>query len=118
MTELYEPLAKKQKITNKQRDNLEVLYTARDELLELAHEDKNLKANGKFYVDEMRQLEFNLQHNWNFPMDELFHTHWNLFAKCTCPQMDNNERFGLPKIINSSCPFHGFEINVNIVEGK
>ena len=55
----------------------------------------------------MENLEFELQKNWNFPQDKLFHTWWNKFSGCTCPKMDNAERFGFEKIIVTDCPFHG-----------
>ena len=62
----------------------------------------------------MRELEYKLQENWNFDKDPLKHTWWNRFEKCTCPKIDNAERFGYEKIISSNCPFHGFEINVKV----
>jgi hypothetical protein len=114
MALLNETLAKKQKITDKQRDNLDILYIALEELVQRANDDEDIEKNAISYVEDMKTIEFNLQNNWNFPLDENYHTYWNTFAKCTCPIIDNIERFGQPKIIDTSCPFHGFEINVKI----
>lgn len=107
MAYLNEILAKKQKVIDKQRDNLDVLYEAMDELFERANNDEDIKTNGKSYAEEMTKLEFELQKNWNFPLDVKYHTWWNKFSVCTCPKIDNDERFGQDKIINSNCPFHG-----------
>ena len=107
ITVLNEALALKQKITEKQRDNLFALYKELDELFEEAGNDLNLDKNGREYVEILRELEFSLQENWNFDKDELKHTWWNKLPGCTCPKMDNAERFGFPKIITGGCPYHG-----------
>ena len=107
MSILNEALAKKQKITEKQRKNLLMLYKDLKELFDEANNDENLDKNGPAYSDMLRELEFSLQDNWNFDRDELKHTWWNRFNKCTCPKMDNAERFGFPKYISGDCPFHG-----------
>ena len=109
MVVLNKALAEKQKITQEQRDNLANLYDYMGELLTQASEDKDIQKNGKSYAKRMETLEFELQKNWNFPQDKLFHTWWNKFSKCTCPKMDNDERFGFEKIIVTTCPFHGTE---------
>jgi len=114
MVILNETLASKQNITNKQRNNLNILYNELEDLIMRANNDKDIKTNGPSYATDIRELEFKLQKNWNFPLDPLKHTWWNKFNKCTCPKMDNDERFGLAKIHNSSCPFHGFDINVKV----
>jgi hypothetical protein len=108
MAQLNEGLAKKQKITQEQRDNLDNLYDYMDELIEQANSEKKMTPEkGKFYAERMKTLEFALQENWNFEKSELHHTWWNRFSGCLCPKMDNNERFGVEKIIRQDCPFHG-----------
>ncbi len=107
MYKLNEALATKQGISEQQRDNLQALYKDLDELFEEANNDKNLDKNAKAYVDILTELEYALQDNWNFDRDALKHTYWNKFGACRCPQMDNAERFGFPKIISGDCPYHG-----------
>ena len=108
MTILNEALAERQKITKEQRDNLSGLYSYMSELLEQASDEGEIsKKKGKQYAKKMKDLEFSLQENWNFPQDPLCHTWWNKFAQCQCPTMDNNERFGYEKIIAVTCPYHG-----------
>jgi len=104
---LNEELAKKQKITQEQRNNLETLYKTLEFVLTSKYEtvDERLKA-----VEDVKNIEFLLQDNWNFDRDELKHTWWNMFPECTCPRNDNIERFGFEKIINMNCPFHGKNI--------
>jgi len=112
---LNQDLIVKNKVTNEQIDNLEVIYDKMTTLFKQA-DIKNIKPElAKSLANELKLLEFELQENWNFPKDEKYHTWWNRFKGCTCPKMDNDERFGMDKIINSTCPFHGFEINVTIV---
>lgn len=121
MALLNETLAEKQEITEEQRENLDKLY---DELKDLLKKSKTLNESNQLtkdaaqkLVSDVRDIEFKLQENWNFPKDPLCHTWWNRLSGCTCPELDNSERFGLPKIHMSSCPYHGFEINL-IKESK
>ena len=106
MVLLNEELAKRQKITQKQRDKLDKLYSKLAKLVKKASRDKDIKNNGWSYTLKMEELEYKLQKNWNFPQNKLFHTWWNSFEDCTCPKMDNLERFGYDKIYNYKCPFH------------
>jgi hypothetical protein len=103
---LNENLAKQQKITEKQREKLSLLYEEIYKVFDEAKNDTNLEENGSKYRTKIKELEFQLQENWNFEKDELKHTWWNRVPGCTCPTMDNNERFGIEKIINCSCPIH------------
>jgi len=107
MAILNETLAKKQKITEEQRKNLDRLYKELERLFNEEKTDKNIKETGKYYAKKMKDLEFKLQENWNFDKDPLYHTWTFKFQNCSCPVMDNNERFGREKIINCSCPLHG-----------
>ncbi len=107
MAVLNEIMATKQKITPLQRGNLLKIYDDIEELFNQAAKDENISINGRSYADKLKQAEFDLQKNWNFPEDELFHKYWNKFSRCTCPKLDNEERFGFDKIFLSDCPFHG-----------
>jgi len=102
---LNEALAKKQMVTKEQRIELFRLYQKLDALLQ---EEANDPNPGKEYAERMREIEFELQKNWNFEQDANFHSYEFLFSSCTCPKMDNEERFGFPKIYNCSCPIHGY----------
>jgi len=107
MAFLNEALAEKQKITQEQRDNLNELYKEMDNLLREEMLDGHIQQTGKYYAQKMRDLEFKLQENWNFDKDPLKHTWTFRFDQCTCPVIDNMERFGFEKIINCNCPLHG-----------
>jgi hypothetical protein len=104
---LNQELLIEQKVTDKQISNLEPIY---DEL-ELTFKLGDIVDINPIYAHELastiKDIEFQLQENWNFPLDAKFHTWWNRFKYCTCPKMDNDERFGQDKIINTSYPFHG-----------
>ena len=116
MAHLNENLAKKQKITRKQRKNLDNLYKDLEDVFIRASNDNNIKKNGKDYAKEVLDLEFRLQENWNFDLDSSKHTWWNKLPGCLCPKMDNDERFGCNKIMNSKCPYHGFNVDHHISE--
>ena len=59
-------------------------------------------------ADLITQIEFALQRAWGFPQSVAYHRFWKT-PKCSCPQMDNEERYGRTKqfIIASSCRLHG-----------
>jgi predicted chitinase len=99
MVILNEVLVKRQKITDKQRAKLNELYS---EMI-----DENIKKTGPYYAQKMKDLEFQLQENWNFDLNPLCHTWWNKFDNCSCPKMDNAERLEHEKIINCRYPLHG-----------
>jgi len=105
---LNEKLAEKQKITSEQRENIYKLYDEIYRVFDEVELDNNLEKNGKKYVDKIRDLEYQLQENWNFEKDALKHTWWNQIPGCSCPIMDNEERFGIEKIINCNCIIHGY----------
>jgi len=111
MTLLNEKLAKKQKITDKQRENLDKLYEELDVLFGYAKvlndTDQLTSANAHKLADKVRNIEFELQENWNFSQNPLCHTWWNKIDGCRCPKLDNIDRFGTDKIINTKCPYHG-----------
>ncbi len=60
-------------------------------------------------ASNITQIEFNLQELWKFKKDKSYHKSWEL-PKCTCPRMDNNDRYPHgPYIINFGCILHGQE---------
>ena len=64
--------------------------------------EEDLPLYNKYVVE----LEFALQRAWNFPEDLNYHKHW-LTPRCTCPKIDNEERYPCGcKIFNLSCPVH------------
>jgi len=116
---LNEDLAKRQKITQKQRDNLNDIY---DEILELMIRADELQKSDECLLDSdipdyLTELEFNLQENWNFEKNDNFHSYWNKLPGCACPVIDNKESFGIHRITNSSCRWHGL-IDYSIPEEK
>lgn len=59
----------------------------------------------------LEELEFDMQEAWGFDKDSKMHTWWLKPKSCTCPKLDNADPvyYGKGKIINSSCPLHGYE---------
>ena len=107
---LNQTLLEKNKVTDEQIDNLQKVYKNIAVLFEISDVPDINPKFAKELALEMEFLEFELQENWNFPKDKNYHTWWNKFKYCTCPKMDNDERFGYEKIISSDCPFHGSKI--------
>ena len=62
----------------------------------------------KMWDQQVTKNEFDLQKFWGFPQNESMHKFW-LVPKCTCPKMDNEERYGQEHgfIINNDCKVHG-----------
>lgn len=73
-------------------------------------------CNNSISTDRMRSLSkvwtdlnYALQGLWGFSRSKRFHRFW-LLSSCTCPKIDNEERW--PSgfyVINSSCPLHGVQ---------
>jgi len=80
----------------------ETKYAVLD-LMRACEEKESLRALAK----QITEIEFSLQDLWGFPLDENFHRPWQL-PHCTCPKMDNEERYGTKyTIVNCSCIIHG-----------
>ncbi len=61
----------------------------------------------KSLAQDVQLVEFELQRLWNFPQDAKFHRPWQL-PKCSCPSMDNEERWGAGVMVtNANCLLHG-----------
>lgn len=107
---INEALATKQGVTQEERYNIQQLYASLGAITTLTqYLPIRLKQKyGKMLPNIVEAIEFELQKYWHFELDANCHTWWNkTLIGCTCPIMDNLERFGQPKIINTSCIFHG-----------
>lgn len=61
-------------------------------------------------AEDVQLVQFELQRLWNFPQDARFHRPW-LLPKCSCPRMDNEERWGTGEMVtNANCLLHGDDI--------
>jgi len=113
---LNKNLMKQQKVSKKEEKNLKKLYKEVYDLLYYAKEvflaKKTNKKNVNRIVNNLKDLENKLQENWNFDIDPLKHTWWDKLPGCSCPKMDNSERFGFSKIISSDCPWHKSLMNL------
>ena len=67
------------------------------------------------FAKELEQIEFDLQKEWGFEQDRDFHRWW-LVPKCTCPDMDNEEMYGMPYgMVDENCPVHGKSHRVDLI---
>lgn len=72
----------------------------------LARPDMHAESPKKA-VEIVESLEYTLQLLWGFPVDKSFHSYWFKLKGCTCPKLDNRERFGTGRrIITDNCPYH------------
>ena len=94
------------KVTYKQIYELDKLY---EELGILLESNPTTTKSHRTVVENITELEFKLQDNWNFPRNIAFHTYTMELNGCLCPKMDNAERVGFTetRIITESCPWHG-----------
>lgn len=61
----------------------------------------------KVYDKKLTDIDYEIQTQWNFVPDSKYHRYWER-PKCTCPKMDNEERFGtIYTIKDTNCPLHG-----------
>lgn len=79
-------------------------------LKQIIYIDIEQENNGKRLKElalDLQEVEFELQRLWGFTEDARYHKFWQ-YPKCTCPQMDNEDRYGTKyKIVNQQCPLHG-----------
>lgn len=110
MTKLNEQLLIDQGVTEEQQEILQLLYVELEDLLnnpELYVEGRS-PGEVQFIVDEIQQLEYDIQRNWNFEPDRNRHKYWLYVKGCKCSWDDNKLRWGTPyRVINQSCPWHG-----------
>ena len=115
MIKFNEELLEKQEVTEDQKAELEKLYLLLEGTVNTA---KNLQdkdsldyTTGHILANTVKDIEFMLQKNWNFPQNEEYHSYWFRMPGCACPIMDNQERLGTPyAIIDAKCAYHGEEV--------
>jgi hypothetical protein len=62
----------------------------------------------KKLVKMVENIEYDLQECWGFNKDVSFHSYWYRIKGCTCPKIDNADRFGTEvRVYNAGCKFHG-----------
>ncbi len=109
---LNERLIIQRKITPEQKNELVRLHARLNNEFRIAKaliaDGKLTPTDAKVIAYEVREIEFKLQDNWNFERDENRHKYWYSIPGCTCPAMDNSERWGTPyHTVNNDCPYHG-----------
>jgi len=93
---------------SKHKSGIDILHDTRTKLFELMQETDDVSSL-RFYNDQLDQLEYTLQELWGFPKDSSWHRFWDR-PKCTCPKLDNDDRYPSPVyIINPDCKVHGNE---------
>lgn len=103
---LNEKLLEKQGIDEEGKALIIELHKTKDSIF------KEIEATDKpdvleFLAGQVTHVEFALQRAWGFPQSASYHRFWNT-PKCSCPQMDNEERYGTKQfIITTSCRLHG-----------
>jgi len=101
----------KQKVSKEQLQELEHIYSFLENIMKVA---KILQKNndltnttGSIISNTIRDIEFILQKNWNFPQNEAYHNYQFKLPGCTCPKLDNADRLGSGSfVISGDCPYH------------
>lgn len=58
-------------------------------------------------INDWRNNEAQLQKLWGFEQNPAYYKEWNI-PGCTCPKMDNEERYPSGMyVVSSNCPIHG-----------
>lgn len=66
----------------------------------------NYSPTLKNLAKRAERVEYIIQKLWGFPQDRNYHRWWNL-PGCTCPKLDNEDRWGTPyRIYVEYCPIH------------
>lgn len=103
---LNEGLAKKQGLTQTEFDRIQDLHDIKRDII-LIIDSINDANEIKKYVQYLKKLEGIIQLAWKFEYNENYHYFTFLPLKCTCPIMDNMDRFGVKqKIYTVGCPIH------------
>ena len=101
-----EELATKQNCSDEQKARLDELYEELHRLFASAMKEED-KSKMSAYSPIIERIEYDLQKNWNFPQNSSFHRYWCLVPGCTCPKMDNQDRFGTRfRVYDADCPVH------------
>ena len=104
---LNEGLAYKQRLTH---EDLAILRSLHQ--LKLAYHNKIESTSNitelRTIVKALTELEFQLQSAWKFPQNVNYHKFWNT-PTCTCPVMDNEDRYPYGRyFVSQSCVLHGW----------
>ena len=112
---LNKVLLKTQKVSEKQEKKLLELHSELDEIFHTVYlmTDEVAEKLGYSLTIAIKDIEYQMQANWNFNQDANYHTWWYRMPKCSCPTMDNEERFGVSKIISHKCIIHKHLCDVN-----
>lgn len=96
-------MLKNQNVSKVQIEDLKGIYDRIEVLFDKAreHPDMGIKLS-----DELKELEFMLQVNWNFPLDEKCHTYQLQIPNCTCKQHGIFHKFGEPRNYSKNCHIH------------
>ena len=101
-------LVMKQGLTEKEIETLKALHLIRLGLFDtLANtECRRLLRAGVILIE---QCEFAMQRAWRFEENVNYHSWWYHTPHCSCPKIDNEERYGTGagKVINKACILHG-----------
>jgi len=105
-------LALQQKLSDENLEELKDLHVSKTELFEMMDlADPENPPSDDFFpkcAELLQEIEFLMQRAWGFTEDAAYHTWWYQAPHCTCPTLDNAERFGVEgKIIRHDCPLHG-----------
>ena len=106
VVKLSKDLIKRNGVSFEAISRLKTLYYHKMILFEAMENIDDSKTLRKYDI-KLTKIEFEIQKRWNFKPDLNYHKFWER-PKCTCPKMDNNERWGTGySIINGRCPLHG-----------
>jgi hypothetical protein len=105
MIYLNSSLVKEQKLSQQKITKLLKLHFLQAAAKDLMDHVENVKMLPKLAA-VIEDLNFQMQELWGFNRDADFH-HWYEVPRCTCPKMDNKDRFGTnQRIYSSECPVH------------
>lgn len=107
-------LIKKQKITDRELEELIDLYNEVDVIFDAERkiankEDVVIDSDLlKKFDKRLEEIEYRMQELWHFGKNKNFHKFWFQQPLCSCPKIDNMERIGVGNfIVNLNCPIHG-----------
>jgi len=105
MIYLNSSLVEGQKLSQQQITKLLKLHFLQAAAKDLMDHVENVKMLPKLAA-VIEDLNFQMQELWGFNRDANFHC-WYEVPRCTCPKMDNRDRFGTDqRIYDLECPVH------------
>lgn len=89
-------------------EELDTLKALHKEKLEIYEKMDNTDCPAALVVfdKQLNEIEFKLQDAWGFERNANFFRIWER-PKCTCPKMDNEDRYPYGHIISGGCVLHG-----------